>query len=209
MENKYPFTLEKFPFGYADLEPYIDEKTVDTHINKHLAGYIKSLNELLAKLPCYQNFTLEELICHKSLFPQELGNKIAFNAGGILNHNFYFNMLTAKRLSPDGLLLAAIEKSFCSLEDFKAELKKAAANRFGSGYIWVISDWRGFLKIVTTANQEVEFSCEKIFTIDVWEHAYYLKYLNKRADYVENIFNVIDWDKAEKRYKAALKVTLQ
>ena len=203
MSEHYPFELNPLPYSYDALEPYIDSKTVEIHHDRHLKTYVENLNKTLKDYPQYHSWSIEKLILQNQILPKKIQKAVFNNAGGIYNHNFYFDML-----SPDdsdmsnGFLLKAIIKTYGSFEKFKEEFKEAALSVFGSGYAWLLTDHNGYLKIITTANQETDLNQRgcKLLNIDVWEHAYYLKYLNKRVDYVNNIFYLFNWRKAEQLY---------
>lgn len=208
MNEHYPFILEELPYNYSDLEPYIDAKTVEVHHNKHLGAYVEKLNKALEDCPLYHCWSLEKLIVQNQMLPRKIQTEVLHNAGGVYNHDFYFKMLTKNaRHSPTGLLKKAIDKNFSSFDEFKKQLTDAALNVFGSGYAWLLSAPTGCLKIITTPNQDTDLTCccgSKILLIDVWEHAYYLKYLNRRIEYINNIFYLFNWDQAEKLYQNCL-----
>lgn len=197
MENNY-FPFVNLPLEYEKdaLEPFIDEKTMELHHDRHLQTYIDNLNKIIAVNPALENISLPRLIKMSGRLPKKLGNELRNNAGGVYNHRFFFDIMTPIKKIPDEQLLNDINKRFCSFENFKSEFKDAALSVFGSGYAWLVYD-RGILKIITTKNQNspIEQSLCPILGIDVWEHAYYLKHYNKRADYIDDWFNVIDWDK--------------
>lgn len=203
MENNfYPFVNTPLPYDYDDLEPYIDEKTMYLHHDKHLQTYINNLNAALEKYPQLQKLSLKQLIKASGRLQKEIQTAVRNNAGGVYNHRFYFDGLkNPSQREPSGRLAEAISKAFGSYQDFKAEFKKAALSVFGSGYAWLVFD-KCRLKIITTPNQNspVERGLCPILTIDVWEHAYYLKHYNVRADYIDDWFNIINWDKAEENF---------
>lgn len=201
MENNfYPFENLPLPYSFDSLEPYIDEETMRIHHDKHLQTYINNLNNLLKENPCLQRLSLENLIKRNLNLPCKISTAVRNNAGGVYNHRFYFDLLENPTDSkPSGVLLNKIECCFKSFDNFKSEFKKAALSVFGSGYAWLVSDC-GKLRIVTTANQNNPMSVglKPILTIDVWEHAYYLKHYNLRSDYNDDWFNVINWDNVSK-----------
>lgn len=208
MENEtYPFTNLPLPYGYDAMEPYIDEKTMRLHHDRHLQTYIDNLNKILEANPDLQRLTLKELILSVPRLPYSVQTGILNNAGGVYNHRFYFNILAnpAER-QPIGRLAEAIINDFGSVENFYKEFKAAALSVFGSGYAWLVS-YQGKLKIVTTPNQNTTLGMDlcPIITIDVWEHAYYLKHYNVRADYIEDWFHIINWKQAEKNYIASME----
>ncbi|MDF2865397.1 MAG: superoxide dismutase [Clostridia bacterium] len=207
MEDKYPFELMPLQYQYNALEPYIDTTTVRIHHDKHLKKYVDNLNEILKQNPTYQSWSLEKLILHNSSLPTNIQVGVKNNAGGVYNHNFYFDIMKPplEQNIPIGNLKEAIIKSFGSLENFYKVFKDAAVKVFGSGYAWLVVDSTKELKIVTSPNQDVPINVFHILLIDVWEHAYYLKYKNKRDEYITNWSNLIDWEKAEKNYDIAMK----
>ena len=206
MNNFYPFVNTPLPYAYNALEPYIDEKTMRLHHDRHLQTYIDNLNKLLEENPALQQFSLEELLTRWCRLPQHLQIPVRNNAGGVFNHRFYFNSMKepgapceAPRLF-DGMSL-----QFKSPEDFKSQFKEAALSVFGSGYAWLVSHG-GRLKIITTANQNTPplNSMTLLLNIDAWEHAYYLKHYNMRAAYIDDWFHLINWEAVEGRFLAAL-----
>lgn len=200
--NHYPFVNLPLPYDYDALEPFIDTQTMHLHHDRHLQTYIDNLNKTLADYPNLQNLTLEELIQNADKLPCSIQKTIRNNAGGVYNHRFYFNMLTNPSSEfPEGKLRKAIYEAFENYPRFKDLFKQAALSVFGSGYAWLISD-KGKVRIITTANQNtpIEYGLTPILAIDVWEHAYYLKHYNKRADYIDNWFQIINWEKAEHNY---------
>lgn len=203
--NKYPFVNLPLPYDYTALEPYIDEKTMRLHHDKHLQTYINNLNAALEKEPRLQLLPLRQLIEYTDKLPQPLQNIIRNNAGGVYNHRFYFDQLKKPTDDkPTGELLRAINRSFGTVDKFKAELKTAALSVFGSGYAWLVTDGNK-LKIITTPNQNVPTEDCPILNVDVWEHAYYLKHYNVRADYIDDLMKIIDWNKVGERYRECIK----
>lgn len=199
MENNcYPFVNIPLPYDDSALEPYIDEQTMRLHHDKHLQTYIDNLNSALEQNPRLQRLTLEQLIRTANCLSEPLKASIQHNAGGVYNHRFFFSGLKPPVSSiPDNRLLRDIDRFFGSYNAFKECMKKAALSVFGSGYAWLVYE-RGRLKIVTTANQDsplAQGACP-ILCIDVWEHAYYLKHYNKRADYINDWFSVVDFEQA-------------
>ena len=203
--NTYPFVNLPLPYAYDALEPFIDEKTMRLHHDKHLQTYIDNLNAALEKEPRINRLPLKQLIAYADKLPQPLQNTIRNNAGGVYNHRFYFEQLTNPSDSiPTGALLREINKTFGTVEKFKSDLKAAALSVFGSGYAWLVVDGRD-LKIVTTPNQDVPLNYCPILNIDVWEHAYYLKHYNVRADYINDLLQIINWNVVEQRYNDCIK----
>jgi superoxide dismutase, Fe-Mn family len=203
MKNHYPFLLEPLQFETNALEPYIDTKTVSIHHGKHLKTYVDNLNKALEEYPAYHTFSLEKLLYNLDSLPLELQVPIKNNGGGVYNHNLYFRVLTpTKEPLSNGPLLNAINKAFGNLDGLKSELKKSALSVFGSGWALLACNKNGDLQILKLANQETQIPKNlcPIIIIDVWEHAYYLKYENKRYEHIDAIFNVINWLKAEQNY---------
>lgn len=200
---------DKWPLEYRfkDLEPYIDRKTVYYHYTKHLQAYVDKLNKVLEG---YEEFTegktLEELLYNIEEVPEEIRKQVINQGGGVANHNLYFSILAKKpRKCVKGKLFDEIVKSFGSVEDLIKQISEKAVNTFGSGYSWLVVNGEGNLEVISTPNQDspLIYKMKPILTIDVWEHAYYLKYKNRRAEYVKNIWNVIDWSKVEEYYLKA------
>lgn len=191
----------KLSYGYDALEPYIDAQTMEIHYSKHHATYTEKFNAA-AKEAGLENLSAEEIFKNISKYPAAVRN----NGGGYFNHNFYWlSMAPNAGGEPKGEIKAALEKDFGSFDKFKEEFSSAALNRFGSGWAWLVLN-DGKLKVTSTPNQDnplMDITEEKgipLLCIDVWEHAYYLKYQNKRPDYIANFWNVINWDEVEKRF---------
>lgn len=204
MSKTYPFKLENLPYDYNALEPYIDEDTMHYHHDKHLQAYVNNLNSALENHPELHNKTLEDLLKNLNTLPTEIQTKVKNNGGGVFNHNLYFDLMTPDSpKKPVGKLAEAIDAKFGSFEKFKETFKKAALDRFGSGWAWLVADKNNELMVVSTPNQDVPLQLEvkPLLLIDVWEHAYYLKYQNRRGDYIDNFFNVVDWEKVNKLFK--------
>lgn len=199
------FKMMKLPYAYNALEPYIDAKTVEIHYSKHHVGYVNNLNKAIA------GTTLEKQTIEEILAKLDLENKVVRNnAGGYFNHNLYWEIMGAnKGGEPTGDLAEAIKKDFGSFDAFKTQLTEAATKQFGSGWAWLVVDKSGKLVVGSTANQDnplmpnQSVSGTPILGLDVWEHAYYLKYQNKRPDYITAFFNLINWDVVAKKYEAA------
>ncbi|HHX80959.1 MAG TPA: superoxide dismutase [Acholeplasmataceae bacterium] len=207
MKTTYPFELKPLPYAYDALEPFIDKETMHLHHDKHHQAYVNNLNKALENYPELHNKTLLELLQNLKKLPEEIQTAVRNNGGGVFNHNLFFDGMTPDSSKmPVGNLAKAIDRAFGSFENFKETFKKAALGRFGSGWAWLVSDENGDVKIVSTANQDVplNLTVNPILEIDVWEHAYYLKYQNRRAEYIDNWFNVIDWNKAEYIYNNPL-----
>lgn len=203
----YPFETEILPYDYAALSPYLDADILHYHHDKHYAAYVEKLNEILKNYPNLQNMTLDDLLIKTDELPNEAKTSIKNNAGGVYNHELYFAcMNNNEKEMPTDQLALAINASFGSIEQFKTELYSAAINQFGSGYAWLILS-NGKLEIIATPNQDtpISLTVTPLLCIDVWEHAYYLQYQNRRADYVKNWFNLINWDFIGARYMSLMK----
>jgi Fe-Mn family superoxide dismutase len=195
------FELPDLPYGYKDLEPYIDEVTMKIHHDKHHQAYIDKLNAALEKYPDLQNKKVEELLADLNSISEEIRMAVRNHGGGHYNHSLFWQWLRPPvaagegGMAPTGKLATAIDSTFGNLEGFKEKFTAMALGRFGSGWAWLaVKD--GKLEILDTANQDSPLSEGKtpILGLDVWEHAYYLKYQNKRADYVTAWWNVVNWE---------------
>ncbi|WP_129598119.1 superoxide dismutase [Anaerophilus nitritogenes] len=200
------FNKIELGYKYGELEPYIDALTLETHYAKHLQTYVNNLNDLLKDYDEIKGSkTLEDILSNINNIPESIRQGVINQGGGVENHNFYFSILSpSPKKAPDGKLLEAINNKFGSFEEMKEKINKASIAHFGSGWGWLVIDENKELEVITTTNQNSPLSINKkpLLTIDVWEHAYYLKYKNVRADYVKNIWNVIDWSKIEKIYES-------
>lgn len=198
------FELPKLSYEFDALEPHIDAKTMEIHHDKHHAGYVNKLNKALEGHEDLQNKSIEELLSDLDSIPEDIRTAVRNNGGGHANHTLFWEGLCNCDCEPHGNLKEAIEQKFGSLDKFKEEFSNAAATRFGSGWAWLVLN-NGELEITSTPNQDSPISCGKtpIIGLDVWEHAYYLNYQNRRPDYIEAFFNVINWDKAEELYNNA------
>ncbi len=209
MYNTYPFKLNPLPYEYDEMEPYIDKETMFLHHDKHLKNYIDKLNLAISKYPKLYNWPLEKLLTSIMFLPEDIKTDIKNNAGGVYNHNLYFEGLkkVGKGNIPIGKLARKIDFQYTNFNDFYNKFKEKALSVFGSGYAWLVLNNECKLDIVTTKNQDTVLSLNlcPIILIDVWEHAYYLKYNNRREEYIENYKNIIDWQKAEQRYEKCLK----
>lgn len=198
------YELVKLPYAYDSLEPYIDAATMEIHHSKHHQNYVNNLNTALDKYPELYNLSIEDLLRGATQMPSEIVLAVKNNAGGVYNHNFFWSVLGKNNgKGPEGKLLEAIIKTFKNIEVFKEELTKTALGRFGSGWGWLVLNKERGLEVISTPNQDSPVSEWKkpLLTVDVWEHAYYLKYQNKRADYVQNWWNVVNWKKVEQLYE--------
>ncbi len=197
------YKLPELDYAYDALEPHIDRATMEIHHTKHHQAYIDNLNKALEGYKEYQDMKIWELIKDLNNLPEEIRTAVRNNGGGHLNHKMFW-----KLMSPDGggkplgEVAKKIDEDLGGFDKFKEEFKKAALGRFGSGWAWLVVNEEGKFEIMSTANQDNPISEGKkpLLGIDVWEHAYYLKYQNKRADYIDSWFNVVDWKKVEEKY---------
>jgi superoxide dismutase, Fe-Mn family len=200
------FELPPLPYPEDALEPHIDARTMSIHHDKHHATYLNNLNNALEKHPDLQAKNIEELLSDLNRIPEDIRTVVRNNGGGYANHNLFWQIMSPNGGGePTGDLAQAINQKFGGLAAFKEEFGKAATGRFGSGWAWLTVDAGGNLEISSTANQDSPLMEGKqpILGLDVWEHAYYLKYQNRRPDYIEAWWNVVDWDAVAERYKAA------
>lgn len=188
--------LPSLNYSYNALEPYIDELTMTIHHSKHHQAYVDNLNAALDKHPELYNQDLETLLKNIDDVPSDIRVAVRNNGGGVYNHNFFWKLLKNNpNGQPKGPLLEAINRDFGSFQAFKEAFTLAAKSRFGSGWVWLVVNPTHKLEIVSTANQDSVFHLgSPILTLDVWEHAYYLRYQNRRPDYINAFFNVIDWE---------------
>lgn len=200
---KYPFELPPLPYDKSALEPYIDAATMETHHDKHHATYVAKLNEAVAKHPEISDLALEEMLQDLSQVPEDIRTAVRNHGGGHLNHSLFWTMMgPGKGKEPESELASAIAKTWGDIATFRSEFEAKAATLFGSGWVWLVEDPTHSLGIITTANQDSPISqgFSPILTVDVWEHAYYLKYRQARADYVKAWWNIVDWTAAENRF---------
>lgn len=200
--------LPKLGYYYDALEPYIDEMTMEIHHSKHHQAYVNGLNAALENYPEGQEMTVEELLKNLDKIPVSVRTAITNHGGGHFNHSFFWETLNLNgRKFPDGVLAQKIDEAFGSFESFKDKFGQAAISRFGSGWAWLVIDHEGKLEVLSTANQDSPISDGKtpLLGLDVWEHAYYLKYTNKRVDYITNWWHVIDWTVVESRAANAFR----
>ena len=193
-------TLPELGYSFDALEPFIDAKTMEIHHDKHHAGYVNKLNVALEGTGL-EDKSVEELLSDLNSLPADKKQAIINNGGGHANHSFFWPILK-KDIEMKGKIVEAINSKFGSFEKFKEEFSNVAATRFGSGWAWLVVNEKGELEIMSTANQDSPISQGKkpVLGLDVWEHAYYLKYQNKRPDYIEAFFNVINWEKVEENF---------
>ncbi|WP_270204796.1 superoxide dismutase [Streptococcus anginosus] len=196
--------LPDLPYAYDALEPYIDEETMHLHHDKHHNTYVNNVNAALAKHPEIGE-DLEQLLSDVETIPADIRQAVINNGGGHLNHALFWELMTPEKTEPSAALAADLEATFGSFEDFKAAFTTAATSRFGSGWAWLVVNPDGKLEVMSTANQDTPISEGKtpILGIDVWEHAYYVKYRNVRPDYIKAFFSVINWNKVNELYVAA------
>jgi superoxide dismutase, Fe-Mn family len=195
--------LPALPYDVAALEPHIDAQTMQIHHGKHHAAYVNNLNAALEKFPALQSKSAEELITNLGAVPEEIRGAVRNNGGGHVNHTMFWQIMgPGKGGQPTGAIADAINGTFGGFDAFKDQMNKGGAGRFGSGWVWLVSAG-GKFAIESTANQDNPMSDGRkpIFGIDVWEHAYYLKYQNRRPDYLAAWWNVINWDEINKRLK--------
>ncbi|WP_044895855.1 superoxide dismutase [Bacillus alveayuensis] len=199
------FELPKLPYDYDALEPHIDKETMNIHHTKHHNTYVNNLNAALEGNEELLSKSVEEVIANLDAVPEEKRTAVRNNGGGHANHSLFWTILSPNGGGePSGELLEAINKKFGSFESFKAEFEKAAATRFGSGWAWLVVN-NGELEVMSTPNQDSPLMEGKtpILGLDVWEHAYYLKYQNRRPEYISAFWNVVNWSEVEKRYNEA------
>ena len=194
------FTLPPLPYSFDALEPYIDAKTMEIHHGKHHKTYVDKLNAALEKYPELQKKKVEYLLKNISSIPKEIRQAVINHGGGHFNHSLFWELLK-KDTKFTGEIEKAINKKFGSYDNFKEEFTKSALGLFGSGWTWLVLN-NGQLEIINTSNQDSPLSQGKIpvFGLDVWEHAYYVKYQNRRNEYIEAFFNVINWEQVNENY---------
>jgi len=201
-----PFTLPKLPYAYDALEPYIDAQTMQIHHDKHHQAYVDNLNKAVANDPALSKLTVEELLERLDTLPATVRTAVRNQGGGHANHSLFWQTLcpASKSGKPGGALAAAIAQNFGDQEKFEGQLRAAAAGVFGSGWAWLSLDSAGKLILDTAPNQDSPLLSKRrpLLGIDVWEHAYYLKYQNKRPDYLKAFWNVVNWAEVAKNYAA-------
>lgn len=196
------FTFPGLPYAYNSLEPFIDEETMHIHHDGHHATYVKNLNNALEGHDSFLNMEIEELLKSLGQLPKEIYSKVRNNAGGHYHHSLFWTMLKINNgTTPQGQLLEAINQTFSSFQAFQEQFNHSALSVFGSGWTWLVLD-QGKLTITNTPNQDSPISQDQppILTLDLWEHAYYLKYKNKRADYIQAFWNIVNWEEIQKRF---------
>lgn len=200
INNTYPFTYEPLPYEYDALEPYIDTETMHYHHDKHYKAYVDKLNAAVEANPQYKNWTLLRLLLNVDSLPSDFRTAVINNGGGVFNHELYFNSMGPDKTNPSTRMMNFIMESFGNYENFMKAIKAAALGQFGSGYGWLVQD--GITKrlmVIATPNQDtvISLSMMPLLPLDVWEHAYYLKHKNERDKYIDDWFNVINWDWVE------------
>ena len=201
-----PFTLPPLPYAYDALEPYIDARTMEIHHDKHHAAYVANLNKAVAEFPDVGKMSVEAMLKDLNAIPEKIRLAVRNQGGGDFNHSLFWQMLKKDGGEPKGALASAINQRFGSFGTFKDAWTKAAVGQFGSGWAWLVVDTNKQLSIEATANQDSPISQDQqpLLGVDVWEHAYYLKYQNRRPEYVAAFFHVIDWDFVSQRYEKAI-----
>ncbi|WP_018932149.1 superoxide dismutase [Gracilibacillus lacisalsi] len=203
------FTLPELGYAFDALEPHIDQKTMEIHHGKHHQTYVTKLNAALEGQDALANKSLEELLADLDSVPENIRTAVRNNGGGHFNHTLFWEVIApgSKADKPEGELAKAIDEAFGSFDQFKEQFSNAAATRFGSGWAWLVVNADGKLEVTSTPNQDNPISEGKtaILGIDVWEHAYYLNYQNRRPDYIASFYNVINWDVVAEKFQAAVK----
>jgi Fe-Mn family superoxide dismutase len=201
-------TLPDLPYAFSALEPHIDALTMETHHDKHHAAYVKNLNAALEKHPELQSKPVEDLLRNINTVPEDIRTAVRNNGGGHANHSMFWTIMGPEKGGPaHGKVGEAIEKTFGNYAQFQEKFNDAGGKRFGSGWVWLVGNKGGKIEILSTANQDSPLM-EGLYPImgnDVWEHAYYLKYQNRRPDYLKAWWNVVNWETVNKRYEEFLK----
>ncbi len=200
--------LPPLPYDYDALEPHIDARTMKFHHDKHHGGYVRNLNAALEKHPKLKQKSVEELLGNLNSVPADIRNTIRNNGGGHVNHSMFWKIMKPNGGGePTGAIASAINENFGSFTEFKDQFNEAGAKRFGSGWAWLVRNKNGKLEVMSTANQDSPFSEGKypIVGNDVWEHAYYLNYQNRRMDYLKAWWNLVNWDEVNQRFQQAKK----
>lgn len=201
------FTLPELPYRYDELEPYLDARTMEIHHGKHHATYIANLNKALENYAQFRNATVEELLSNLEDIPEDIRMTVRNHGGGHYGHSLYWSIMSPTGGGkPTGDIAKGIDNYFGSFEEMKDELTKAAVSRFGSGWGWLVVNGDK-LEVMSTPNQDTPFMEKKtpILVVDVWEHAYYLQYQNKRPDFVSSWWNVVNWEEVNRLYNEAFR----
>lgn len=202
LKTTYPFVLPPLPYPYDALEPVIDMETMYYHHDRHFKTYVDNLNKALSNEPEFQSWPLEKLITNVQELPPAIRTAVHNNAGGVYNHWLYFDSMTPSQKPVTGPLEQAVSDAFGSPDHLQTVLTEAGTSQFGSGYAWLVKDENGHLSVIHLANQDTPLptGLVPILLVDVWEHAYYLKYQYRRPQYLNAWFSLIDWEKAGLRY---------
>ncbi|HSC33857.1 MAG TPA: superoxide dismutase [Thermodesulfobacteriota bacterium] len=201
-----PYQLPKLPYSYDALEPHIDARTMEIHHTKHHQTYINNVNAALEKYPALADKSVEDLIRDLNAVPEDIRTVVRNNGGGHANHSMFWTIMAPKAGGePSGELAEAIKSAFGGFDGFKDQFSKAAAGRFGSGWAWLSVDGSGKLVVTSTPNQDSPLSegLKPILGLDVWEHAYYLNYQNRRPDYISAWWNVVNWKQVASNYASS------
>ena len=199
------FELPKLPYDYVALEPYIDEQTMILHHTKHHQGYIDNLNKALKDYSEFNNKSIEEILGNVDKIPEKIRQTVINNGGGFANHSFFWKIMTPESTKPEGEFLDALDSTFGLLDKFKEEFTNKAMSLFGSGWVFLIMTNDGKLKLKRHSfqNSPLMYGCTPVLGIDLWEHAYYLRYQNRRLDYIQAWWNVVNWKQAEENFNKA------
>lgn len=201
---KYPYELPDLPYDFDALAPSIDARTMEIHHDRHHQGYTNNLNAALSDSPDTQSLTIIELLSNLNSLPEAVRTAVRNNGGGYFNHALFWEVMSPEGGGqPTGELLQAIESQFGSFDSFKNQFSSSAGSIFGSGWAWLVRNSEGDLEILQTANQDTPLAqgAQPILNIDVWEHAYYLKYQNRRGDYISSFWDLVDWAKVEANFR--------
>ncbi|MGB8698097.1 MAG: superoxide dismutase [Thermosynechococcaceae cyanobacterium] len=205
IKKELPFVLLPLPYDYNALEPYIDTETMKLHHDKHHAAYVNNLNKAIEKHPELKDKSLKALLKNLSQVPDDIRTTVQNNGGGHYNHGLFWNSMSPKGGGqPTGPLAAAITNTFGGFAQFQQAFEAAGVSRFGSGWVWLVKNTQGNLEIITTPNQDTPLATGQVPILgnDLWEHAYYLKYQNRRPEYLKAWWNVVNWSEAGKRFEA-------
>jgi len=195
------FKLPDLPYSYDALEPHFDARTMEIHHAKHHATYVNKLNEALEQAPDWQNKSIEEILTNLSIIPEVVRTAVRNHGGGHYNHSLFWTSLSPELSQPSADLTAQLTQGFGSLDNFKEQFSKAAGGLFGSGWAWLVKNQSNQLSIITTPNQDTPISqgLQPILGLDVWEHAYYLKFQNRRLEYIAAWWNLVNWSEVARR----------
>lgn len=206
-QSEETFKLPPLPYAYNALEPYIDTETMQFHHDKHHAAYVKNLNDAVNKYPQLKRLSAEELLRNINNVPEDIRTTVRNNGGGHVNHSMFWEIMTPDGGGePTGAIATAINQTFGSVDAFKQQFNDAGSKRFGSGWAWLVRNNEGKLQVLSTANQDSPFM-EGMYPImgnDVWEHAYYLKYRNNRGEYLNQWWNLLNWEEINRRFEQAM-----